>query len=130
MRAHEFINRGKKTFRGITPRQLNKEKRDYMRRKASLEQRQRLIPLMYANRGKAHERLEFEKARLDLELQMVELAKAKAEARAETLDAISGMAKAGAEAGRQGQSKVTSMARAEIRQRKPRAITAFSRPVT
>lgn len=118
MRAYEFINEGQTNFRGITLRQLNKEKHDFMRRKASLERRQRLIPLMYINPGKAHERLELEKSRLELEQQKAELAATKIETHAEVSKAISGMAKAGSEADQKDRSKVTDMAKTEMRRRK------------
>ena len=118
MRAYEFDNEGKTTFRGITLRQLNREKRDYMRRKESLERRERLIPIMYGNPGKAHERLEFEKAQLELEHQKAELAAARREARTKSDEAIAELAIGGAKAGQTSRSKVTNMARAEMRQRR------------
>lgn len=118
MRAHEFISEEKSKFRGITLRQLNKEKHDYTRRKASLERRQRLIPLMYANPAIEIERIDLEKARLELEQQKVELAATKAEYRAETSAAISCMAKAGSEADQQSRSKISNLARTEMRRRK------------
>ena len=118
MRAHEFINEGKSEFRGITLRQLNKEKHDYMRRKASLERRQRLIPIIYGNPGKAHEQLEFEKAQLELEQQKAELVAARREARIESDEAIVQLAKDGAKAGQVGRSKVADLARTEMRRRK------------
>jgi hypothetical protein len=54
-----------------------------------------LIPIIYGNPGKALERIELEKARLELAHQNAELAATEAEANAETSDAISSMAKAG-----------------------------------
>ena len=118
MRAHEFIDEGKSEFRGITLRQLNREKHDYMWRKASLERRRQLIPIIYGNPGKAHERLEFEKAQLELEQQKAELAAARQGARIGSDDAVAELAMDGAKAGQIGRSKVTKMARTEMRRRK------------
>lgn len=72
----------------------------------------------HANPGKAHERLEFEKAQLELEQQKAELAATKAEVQAETPRAIRSMAKAGSKADQKNQLKVAGMANAELRRRK------------
>ena len=118
MRAIEFIAETKPQFRGITLRQVHAAKHDYKRRKASFNERQKLIPQMYANPGKEQERIELEKARLVLAQQNAELATTEAEVKAETSDAISDMAKAGVDADQQGQSNVSDMARTEMRRRK------------
>jgi hypothetical protein len=118
MRAHEFILEQGSRNRGITLRQMNRAKHDYKRRKASLDRRKRLVRVMYTNPAKEHERIDLEKSRLELEQQKAELAATKANTQADLPMAISTMAKAGSEAEHQRRSKLSNMAKSEMRRRK------------
>ena len=118
MRAYEFISETENSRPAISLRQLNDLKHEVRAREVSLARRDRLLKIMYANPAKELERIDLEKARLELEQQQVELASAKSEAQAEISKAISGMAKAGSEADQQYQSKISNLAQAEMRRRK------------
>ncbi len=118
MRAHDFIIEDNTTFRDIPLRQLNKEKHDYKRRKASFERRQRLIPRMYANPGKELEQIELEKARLELAQQRAELAATHAEMKNEDSAAIGALAKSARQNSTKSAEKITSMARSQMRRKK------------
>ncbi len=118
MRAWEFITETKNRRLPISLRQLNGLKHEVRAREASLARRDRLVKIMYANPAKELERIDLEKARLELEQQEAELAATKAETQAETSMAISGMAKAGSKADQQSRSKISNMAQSEMRRRK------------
>lgn len=118
MRVYESINEDKPQFRGSTLRQMNKDKYDYMRRKASFEKRQKLIPQMYANPVKEHERIELEKARLELAQQKAELAATQAEIKNETDTAIYDLAKSARKRSAEDDAKITSLARSQMRRKK------------
>ena len=118
MRAWEFIIETENNRPTISLRQLNGLKHELHTREASRVQRDRLVKIMYANPAKEHELIELEKARLELEQLMAELAATKAEAQAETAMAVSSMAKAGSKADQQRRSKISNMARTEMRRKK------------
>ena len=68
MRAHEFIAEDQKRRLEISPRHLNRLKHMNRARAASHARRAALVKTMYASPGREHERIEIEKARLELEL--------------------------------------------------------------
>ena len=118
MRAHEFINEGKTRRPEISLRHLNRLKHINRARAASDARRLALKRRMYASPAKEHEKIELEKARLELAQQQAELAATKAEAQIKTDEAIADMADAGSEANKQSRNRVASMARTTIRKRK------------
>ncbi len=68
MRAHEFITEDQKRRPEISLRHLNHLKHINRARAASHARQAALKRTMYANPAREHERIELEKARLDLEL--------------------------------------------------------------
>ncbi len=118
MRAHEFITEDQKRRPEISLRHLNHLKHMNRKRAASFARQAALKRIMYANPAWEHERLEIEKARLDLEQQKAELATTRAEIQAKTHEAITNMADAGSKANQQSRAKVASMAKAQMRRRK------------
>ena len=118
MRAWEFITETENSRPAISLRQLNNLKHEVRAREASRAQRDRLVRIMYANPTKELERIDLEKARLELEQQKSDLSATKAEAHANTTEAISSMAKAGSKADQQSRTKVSKLARTEMRRRK------------
>ncbi len=118
MRAHEFITEDQKRKPEISLRHLNHLKHINRARAASFARQAKLKGIMYANPAREHERIELEKARLELEQQKVELAATKAETRAQSHEAITDMADAGAKANQQSRAKVASLAKAQMRRRK------------
>lgn len=118
MRAWEFIIEHEAKRPEISLRTLNALKRELRAREASEAWRKALVPIMYANPAKENEQIELEKARLELEQEKAELAATRAEAQVETREAISDMAKAGAEVNQKNRAKITNMAQAELGRRK------------
>ncbi len=118
MRAWEFITEGKNRRPEISIRHLDDLGEEWERRAAWHAKRKPLVRAMYANPAREHERIELEKARLDLEQQKAELAATRTETQAETREAINDMAEAGSKANQQDRAKVASMARAAIKRRK------------
>ncbi len=68
MRAHEFITENQKRRPEISLRHLNHLKHINRARAASLARQAALKRTMYASPAREHERIELEKARLELEL--------------------------------------------------------------
>ena len=118
MRAWEIITEDRTRRPEISLRHLNDLKHISRARAASHARRDRLVRTMYTNPAREHERIELEKAQLDLSQQKAELALTRAEALAANREAITGMAKVGTEAEQQDRRKVTNMARTERRRRK------------
>lgn len=118
MRAWEFITEAEARRPEMSLYHLDDLGDQWAKREAWHAKRLPIVRAMYANTAREHQRIELEKARLDLKQQKAELAATEAEAHAETSEAISGMASAGIKADQQSRSRVTSMARAEMRQRK------------
>ncbi len=118
MRAWEFITEGKARRPEISLHHLDDLGQEWERRAAWHAKRLPIVRAMYAHSGWEHERIELEKARLDLEQQKAELAATGAETQAETREAITDMAEAGSRASQQDRAKVASMARAAIRRKK------------
>ena len=67
MRAHEFITEDQKRRPEISLRHLNRLNHTNRARAASLARQAALKRIMYANSAREHERIELEKARLELE---------------------------------------------------------------
>ena len=95
MRAHEFITEDRKSRPEMSLRHLNHFKYVCQASAASHARQAALKRIMYANPAREHERIELEKARLDLKLQKAELAAARAEAHAQSHEAMTDMADAG-----------------------------------
>ena len=118
MRAFEFIAEKKDRRPEISLRHLHYLKRERDRVAGSHERRLPILRAMYAHSGWEVERLELEKARLDVAQQKAELAATEAEAQADARDAISNMAKAGSKASQRSRDKVAAMAQTQMRRRK------------
>ena len=118
MRAHEFITEDQKRRPEISLRHLNHLKHVNRARVASHAREAALKRMMYANPAWEHDRIKFEKARLELVPRKAELAATRAETRAQSHEAITDMADAGSKASQLDRAKVASMARAQMRRRK------------
>ena len=118
MRAHEFIAEDQKGRPEVSLRHLNHLKHLGRARATSLARQAALKRIMYGNPAREHERIERDKARLELEQQKAELASTRAEVQAKTKEAITGMAEAGSKANQQSKAKVAAMAKAQMRRRK------------
>ena len=109
MRAWEIITEGRVRRPEISLRQLNHIKHEDRARAASHARRLPIVRAMYANPEWMQERIELEKAGLDLEQQKVEVAASQAEANSATREAIDDMADAGSKAKQQGRTKVAPL---------------------
>ena len=118
MRAWEIITEANNRRPEISLRHVHYLKQERNRVVASHARRLPIIRKMYANPGKEHERIELEKAQLELEQQKAELAAARREARIESDEAVAELAMDGAKAGQVDRSKVANMAQTEMRRRK------------
>ena len=115
MRAWEIITEDQTGRPEISLRHLNQLKHMSRARAASDARRDRLVRTIYANPAREHERIEFEKAKMELAQQKAELVATRAEAQAEPREAIADLAKAGTETEQRHRAKVVNMARTELR---------------
>ena len=114
MRAWEFLNEDNQ-YRGLSLRHINKMKQDHRARQASFDRNDKLVSVMYSDPLRD---IEIQKARMELEMQKAELAKAQAEASNETSEAISKMAAGGRERRKEDRQRVEDMAARALGRRK------------
>jgi len=96
MRAWEFMTETERQP-DMTLQQINTAKKEMRHRQNEIDKRNALIPIMYANSTKELERIELEKAYIELEQLKTELALSKAEAKQQNKNALYKMALSGIE---------------------------------
>jgi len=94
MRAREFTYEAKRQPE-LTLRHLNKLKNETRIRQTEIDQRNALLPIMYGNPAKEIERIELEKAYIELEQLKTELALTKSEAEQKNKETLYKMALSG-----------------------------------
>lgn len=117
MRAREFIAELKRVPT-MTLRHINKLKKEEEARQASFSRRDALLPVMYGNPARELERIELEKAYIDLAQQQAELIAFKAELDRESKKALAQLAASGIETRKANQEKINDNAMRGLGRRK------------
>lgn len=117
MRAREFITELKR-MPTMTLRHINKMKKDQEARQASFAKRDNLLPIMYGNPARELERIELEKAYVDLAQHQAELVATRAEIESTSKKALANMAASGIETRKANQKKINDRAMQGIGRRK------------
>lgn len=117
MRAREFITELKRVPT-MTLRHINKLKKNQEARHASFARRDALLPVMYGNPARELERIELEKAYIDLAQQQAELVATRAELDRAGNEKLAQMAASGMKTRRDNQKKINDNAMRGLGRRK------------
>jgi len=117
MRAWEIMRKRKRTPERSL-RAINQQKHNERDRRASLSRQAEFVSVMYRDVDRQARELSLEKSLVELEQMKADLATSKREAQNEPLKAIHRMAKGRAKSNDKSQTRITNMARAQLRKRK------------